>query len=652
MKIKPAVFILGFVFLLQSENLFTANYEAYKFFLQGIFSLKKWHISTAIKNYEKVIALDKDAIAAYKDLIYLYWLSGNNEKALQTIEKLSEFDGENFKTTNFLAVIYFTAGEFDVAKQFWKKTIELNPKNKTATVCLATYYSDNKSNDAASVCRDFNLAKKECEKHIPTCPDSMFKLAYMGQCCYQIDDYKKTEEIFLKIRKRFPLSRVGTYQLGVTYKNTGYIDKAITEFEKFEKLTPKKEKDSSVFKELGHCYSILKDYSKSEKNLLKALDLEPLDIVILELTALNYINWKKYGKAIECFNKITELMPNFADAYFYLGQVYYDKNKDFENAEKVLLKAIKINPDYSEAMNYLGHIYVDKGIKLNEAEVLLTKSIALKPKNAIYIDSLGWLYYKQGKFDDAKRLLLSIVDTRYPPIFDHLGDTFVALDRIIEAWTSYALSYDIKQNKNVKKKLDSVQIKIPQKEVYRQMLLRSKGHYNRMPSFKTGYKAKLNSKFSSKSIYIPFFYVKNGNIKIYLPDVLIQGGCSISIKNKQTEILPKAIESKIPYTLTNIIAQVCKIFNGSFYKQFTDAKVVRNKNKIIYSKDNTELILNADTALIERFSQNNITVNILKYDNLYGSKIPSKIEFSFPDMKIKGILEATKVSPLVSAEKE
>ncbi|MDR0820507.1 MAG: hypothetical protein LBN19_03185 [Endomicrobium sp.] len=53
-------------------------------------------------------------------------------------------------------------------------------------------------------------------------------------------------------------------------------------------------------------------------------------------------------------------------------------------------------------------------------------------------------------------------------------------------------------------------------------------------------------------------------------------------------------------------------------------------------KDNAELTLNMDT-LIERFSQNNITVHTLKYANLHISKIPSKIKFNSSDMKIKGI---------------
>ena len=59
-----------------------------------------------------------------------------------------------------------------------------------------------------------------------------------------------------------------------------------------------------------------------------------------------------------------------------------------------------------------------------------------------------------------------------------------------------------------------------------------------------------------------------------------------------------------------------------------------------------------DTALIERFSQNNINIQILKYDNLHISKIPAKIKFNSSDMKIKGISEATKIFILSDSEKE
>ncbi|MDR3256988.1 MAG: hypothetical protein LBT18_05035 [Endomicrobium sp.] len=282
-----------------------------------------------------------------------------------------------------------------------------------------------------------------------------------------------------------------------------------------------------------------------------------------------------------------------------------------------------------------GHI--DAEIKKYEEVIALDKNAF-----AIYKD-LVYLYWQLG---NAEKLLFSVANlTRDPLIYDHLGDTYVALGKINEAWIAYALSYDFKQDKNVKKKLNLTQVKISQEELYKQMLLRSESNYLRMSAFKTGFKVKLNSSFLSKSIYVLFSYTaKYNSIKIGFSTVLVPGGASISIKNGQAEISPKAVEKEIPQVLADVILQICKIFNGSFYKQFADAKVIRNGKRLTYYKDGIDLTINMDTALIENFSQQNINVKILKYDNLFISKIPSKIKFNFSDLKIKGALEATKIS--------
>jgi tetratricopeptide (TPR) repeat protein len=337
-------------------------------------------------------------------------------------------------------------------------------------------------------------------------------------------------------------------------------------------------------------------------------------------------------------------MPDFSEAYFYLG-LAYDKNNNFANAEKVLLRAIELNPDNSRAMNYLGYAYADKGIKLNDSEAFLVRAVSLDPKNATYLDSLGWLYYKQKKFDIAEKLLVSAVNlTRNSIIYEHLGDTYSALNKAKEAWTAYALSYDFKQDKGVRKKLNIVQATISKEELYKQMLLRSQGNYLRLFSFKTGYKVKLNSGLFGKNIYVPFLYIKNSDIKIKLPATVVAGDIEVSIKNGMAEISPKAVEKKIHHILLDVISLVCKIFNNDFYKQFIDAEAVLEGKHITYSKNGLRLTLNMNTGLIEKISQDNVSIQILKYDTLFVSKIPSKIKLHFCDEKVKGTLEAVKIS--------
>jgi predicted negative regulator of RcsB-dependent stress response len=57
-----------------------------------------------------------------------------------------------------------------------------------------------------------------------------------------------------------------------------------------------------------------------------------------------------------------------------------------------------------------------------------------------YLDSLGWVLFKQRKFEDAKKYLLEALkdkNAQHIEIFDHLGDTYMALglrEEAVSAW--------------------------------------------------------------------------------------------------------------------------------------------------------------------------------------------------------------------------
>jgi tetratricopeptide (TPR) repeat protein len=696
--------------LVLNRNLFASSYPAYKVFLKGIFDLKAGNVKNAIKDYEKVIALDKDALLAYKNLAYLYYKSGKSDKAFQMADKINDFDGNNPQTTIFLAEFYFGANKLDIAKQFCEKTIKIDPDNEMALAYLAIYYyldskfeesvkywnmflqqqTDNamghfqlgvaleklamyeaalKSYDhVIRICPQdkdayiakariyettgkLDLALKERKKYVSVSNDNVFELMYLGRRYYETKDYTKAKDCFLRAKEYDRNNILPSFWLGITYEQMGRLGKAV---EEFEAIAQTKDKNISVLTRLGYCYSVLQKYSKAEETFLKASNIAPLNSEILYLTALNYMDWGKYNKAIKYLNKAIENktiepIPDFANMYFYLG-LAYDKNKDFENAQKAFLKAIEINPNHSRAMNYLGYAYADRGIKLKESEEFLIRSTALEPENSDYLGSLGWLYYRQGKFDLAEKLLLTAANgIKDYLIYAHLGDADVALNKFGQAWIAYSLSYDFKQDENIKRKLNIAQEKMSQEELYKQMLLRSTDNYLRLSSFRAGFKVKFGPSFFSKKLYMPFSYTQfDNNIKMELPANVVMGGISISIKNQKAEITPKAFEKEVSPVMSNFILQACNIFSGNFYKQFSDAKITRKGDSLIYSKENANLTLNINTALIENLSQGDMIVKILKYESFRVSKIPTKIKITSKSANIECLLEATKISPVAN----
>ena len=680
------------------------KYEAYKYYLKGVLALKGGLVEDAKKDYEKAASLDPDALAVQKDLIYLYWQAGNNEKAFKTADKIEAMDGNTPQTNIFLATFYLVANDAAKAKKYWEKTLELDPENETATVYLAAYhYSDNHLDESAQYWNkflkqqpdsaagyfqlamvqeklgkleealksydrvielkpeakeaylskariyentgDFESAIKVYEEYVNVFPDNLYVLMYLGKCYYETKNYGSAEEAFLKAKKGLPNDVTASYWLGLIYEKTGRLDKAAAEFEELSS----KEGGSGVLARLGYYYSLLKKYEKAEKKLAKALENDPANTDLRYLYALNYLDWKKYDKAVDNLKKFIEAKPDFTDAYFFLGSAY-EKAGNFEEAEKAFYKTLELDPNHARAMNYLGYMYADRNVKLDEAQKLLDKAVQLEPNNGAYLDSLGWLYYRQGRYEEAEKTLLAAIKSSSDPlIYEHLGDACVENSKIGDAWVAYALSYDMGfgANKDVRKKLLMVQEKLDKNDFYLKMLQRSENNYRRLPSFKTGYTASVGSALYKVKTYVPFSYARGNGVKIEIPGRFALGEAAVYIKNGNIEFSPKALEGQLPAEVCGILDFASVVFGGDFYSRFITAKVTRKGNKIIYSQPGgEELTLDADTALILKISKDGKEAEPVKYTEFFMSKLPSKIKASSKNPKFKGIFEANTFSLL------
>ena len=131
----------------------------------------------------------------------------------------------------------------------------------------------------------------------------------------------------------------------------------------------------------------------------------------------------------------------------------------YEKAADLLRKSIALDPANSaEAYNYIGYMWADHNMNLDEAEAMIKRAIESEPNNASYLDSLGWVEFRKGKFDLALSDLLraaKAVDHDDPVVFEHLGDTYLKLNRVPEALHAWqkALALDPK-NKTLADKIE------------------------------------------------------------------------------------------------------------------------------------------------------------------------------------------------------
>ncbi len=108
---------------------------------------------------------------------------------------------------------------------------------------------------------------------------------------------------------------------------------------------------------------------------------------------------KHYQEAIEHFNKATQLMPEFAEAYIDLGFAYFSKG-NLEIAIENYNKAIELDSQLARAYNYRGNVYqarneIDRAIRDHN------KAIELSPSDAIFYNNRGIGYGEKEEHDLA-----------------------------------------------------------------------------------------------------------------------------------------------------------------------------------------------------------------------------------------------------------
>ena len=95
----------------------------------------------------------------------------------------------------------------------------------------------------------------------------------------------------------------------------------------------------------------------------------------------------EYPKAIEIYNKVAQMDPQFPDIYFNLGFAYA-MNKDYPKAEEMYDRVVKLTPRYlDEALFNLATVQQREG-KRNEAIANMEKALSVNPKNAAIKESL------------------------------------------------------------------------------------------------------------------------------------------------------------------------------------------------------------------------------------------------------------------------
>lgn len=189
-----------------------------------------------------------------------------------------------------------------------------------------------------------------------------------------------------------------------------------------DKADPKHEK-LSVQGQRARLLAAQGRLSDARNSLRKLPETEPRDAVLkIQAEAQLLRELKQWREARNVLEQGLQRFPEDTDLLYDQAMVA-EKLKRFDEMEQMLRKVIALAPDNAGAYNALGYSFAERSINLPEARKLIEQALALRPGDAYIMDSLGWVAFREGKLEEARKLLADAYASRQDAeIAAHLGE--------------------------------------------------------------------------------------------------------------------------------------------------------------------------------------------------------------------------------------
>ena len=350
------------------------NYALGHLFEQQYESTNDAELATkAIDAYKKAYALDPTSPIIGERLAEIYWESQRVHEAITEAQALLKRNPDDLPTRRLLGRIYLRSlGDLtssaqsemaDRAIEQYRAVYRLDPSDSESALWLARLYRLRNEHD-------------------------------------------KAEEVLRGLLKEDPGNEAAVEQLTQLLLDEGKSEAAVSLLEGVTDRSP----SPALLDLLGDAYTQAHDLSKAEGAYRKAVDADPSESSHLRGLGQTLLAEDKYPEALKVYQKLADLMPDDADVYLRLGQIYRELDQ-LDLAEQSLLKARQYEPGspevmYNEAMLYEAQGRFEDAIRvLSDAVTGLKSGSTVLPSRrrslAILYQQLGQLYRDAQNFQAA-----------------------------------------------------------------------------------------------------------------------------------------------------------------------------------------------------------------------------------------------------------
>lgn len=264
--------------------------------------------------------------------------------------------------------------------------------------------------------------------------DSAFQL-------YQNGSLRNAEKICKTLLSVCPAHAEALHLLGTIAHQIGDRNKSLALFVQASEIDP----GNPIF----HCShgEVLKELGRLEESIRcyhKALAIKP-DFAEAYYNLGNLYHLRKlYSEAIRCYQKALQLKPDFVEACYNLGNTYLDR-KEFEKAKSHYQRTLDLNPGYADAHFNLGIALFELG-KFNDAIAAYQNALALTPDRVEAHYNMAIAFQAQSKLKAAIACYQKAVHFKpdFPQVYNNMGNAFQDQGDSEAAISCYQQALDLK----------------------------------------------------------------------------------------------------------------------------------------------------------------------------------------------------------------
>ena len=421
----------------------------------------------------KALTLRPDSPEIKRALATNLLLANKAEESLKLFQEMVGEDPKDVGALLRISQIHRQNRDYVKAWEAAKKAREIDPNNLEIRYNEVTLYeAEGKLTEAIAAMKEIIGPSPRRSVSPGERGNRIILLERLGVLYRQNDQPKLAVETFRQIAELDPDSAPrAAAQVIDTYRQAKDLARALEESDAGVKKYPNdrmlKMVRANVLSESGK-------YDQAVTELKTLLDGKSDREIYLTMAQVyeKQKNFAEMAKSVDAAEKLSESKEEKEGVHFARGAMF-EKQKNFEGAEREFRKVIEVNPNNASALNYLGYMFADRNVRLTEAHQMITKALEIDPNNGAYLDSLGWVLYRMDKLVDAEKNLKLAIERagKDPTVYDHLGDVQFKQGKVkeaIEQWQQSLKEYETAASSDrdpvevakVQKKLDSAKLRL------------------------------------------------------------------------------------------------------------------------------------------------------------------------------------------------